>query len=455
MDNSKSKIKKYMLVESAADDEFLQTHRLFNESSEETKTRMKIVNALRNDGAGHSYPEAAERVKNKFKLQIIPTADDPDFVAATDINDNIILLAEALANALFSEDKSVALYARGAVCMLIRHELLHHLLKHMIREIQLLEGSLGKEVSEHLGNFASSSMSHLLNCLEDFDIGRAYTALDKSYVRELKIGARVINGLLPELYAQDWQNMTLEEMWDSLLVKIDQFENDIKNYGLPEVLQKLDTITAADKKKKEIFGKYETTGDSYIQNQIARTKLIYMMDDSPSAITEDNIFDFIDHGYKVPTIDDQGNLRYMALNKKLRPIVDGIAEYLKNNSIGDTEVKALRQKIADSNIVQTVDLFGDGKVLLYSPEEKALAQDVLKKCRPSFMVWYEKFRDAIDTFTNAIAMKLQQDKPDISQKDLVDSVFTIVADTFNSPEFSASDKEELKKLIKNAHKTTI
>lgn len=442
---------KRILVESSQEeeDEFLQTHRLFDESPDEFRTRMKIVSALKNDGAGNSYPEAAKRVEEKFKLQIIPTADEPDFVAATDPSNNIILLAEDIANALFSTDKAVAIYTRGAVCMLIRHELLHHLLKHMIREIQMLENSLGKDFADHMGNFASGTMSNLFNILEDFDEGRIYSAMDKSYVRELKIGARVIPGLLTELYAKDWENMTLEEMWDSLLAKIDKFEDDIRHFGLPKVLKTLDDIGEADAKKRAIFGKFETTGDSYMQRKIAGAKMVYAIDEGPSPILEDDVYDFIKNGYKIPTVDKNGNIRLMSLNKKLRVVVDGIAAHFKDRPIDDAEIRDLRTKVADSSIVQKVDLFGDGTVLLYNPEEKAIAQAVLKKYKSAYLKWYEKFTAALSTFIALTSIKLKQDQPEISEDGLTAAIFKIIKETFKNSGINELDRQEILTLIKN------
>lgn len=441
---------KYILTESS------NGGRYFDMDNQEREVKNRLVGALRNDGAGHRYPKAAERIKNDFQVQVVPAAVVPGLVAAINPNTRIISISDRVTNALFSPDEKVSNYMLGAVCMLLRHEIGHFVLKHMIREFKLLEESLGTDFAEHTGNFASNSISHLMNDLEDFDLDKIYSPLDRTYVRELKLADETLHGLLPELYAKEWKGKTLKEMWESLCNKVDQLEKEINTYGYEQVANRIKEIEQRDHEKAKLYGKLGTTDDNFIRREILNTRQVYSFNDEPSQIPADSVDDFIKNGYKVPMLDENGNVVIETLSKPLRELVDGIADHFHdvNNALfTEDEIIDLRKKLANSSITTKIDLFNDGKVFVYSPEEKAIAQELLKLYKTDYQKWYEKFEQAINAFIelyikNFTEMNLTSM---LTTEQVFEQAIDELTEVFKDASIDAENKTYLAKYLKDTY----
>lgn len=87
------------------------------------------------------------------------------------------------------------------VSVVIRHEILHEILKHAKR----LETK-------------GLPMSRMANIAADYEISnRGYTEADKENIRTLRVGDQVYTGLVTEDEHPDWTGLTFEEMLDKLM----------------------------------------------------------------------------------------------------------------------------------------------------------------------------------------------------------------------------------------------
>jgi uncharacterized membrane protein len=73
-----------------------------------------------------------------------------------------------------------------------------------------------------------------------------------------------------------------------------------------------------------------------------------------------------------------------------RDIVEQIYNKLDGVILTDKEVRDLLKKIATASPIKKVDLFEDGSVELYTPEEKYIAVEILKKYKSEYAEWYDK-----------------------------------------------------------------
>lgn len=122
------------------------------------------------------------------------------------------------------------------VSTIVRHEILHEYLNHGPRgkafEKQKYKDWYGKEGS--VGNH------DLANQAADWEISnRGYTDADKEAVRNIRLGDKVLQGLVTELDnpGKGWEKLTFEEMYGKLL---DQYKNNLNNIknefsGMPQI----------------------------------------------------------------------------------------------------------------------------------------------------------------------------------------------------------------------------
>lgn len=122
------------------------------------------------------------------------------------------------------------------VSTIVRHEILHEYLNHGLRgkafEKQKYKDWYGKEGS--VGNH------YLANQAADWEISnRGYTDADKEVVRNIRLGDKVLQGLVTELDnpGKGWEKLTFEEMYGKLL---DQYKDDLNNIknefsGMPQI----------------------------------------------------------------------------------------------------------------------------------------------------------------------------------------------------------------------------
>ena len=141
-----------------------------------------------------------------------------------------------------------------SVSTIVRHEILHEYLSHGLRIDRY-----NKEHSRTADEFSHQAA----NMAADYDISnRGYTQKDKANARRIKVGDRIITGLVTEDDHPDWTKKSMEEMYDELLKSSDEMKEQIKQMlkdaGLPSeeeikkmIDQILDDIEEEQKKQKQ------------------------------------------------------------------------------------------------------------------------------------------------------------------------------------------------------------
>lgn len=321
----------------------------------EKRLKKKLIALLRDDGKGHRHAKYADRLE-KFDIQIVSLKVDPMFTAAISFERGIILIGEGFLN------DPATFYQLN---VLLRHELAHNLLMHQIR----MAYKLGEEVHTHAS--LSQSLHQLHNVIADDEISnRKYSEEDKIIVRNMTLNGKLIGGLVTEDHRKGWINMSVEEMYDQICAEIDEVQK--------KLLSGKNLVDIAREK-----------GDDPVSRSILGT-YIY------SDITSDSMFDgslktFIDNGCKVAG---------KRLQDSFKIIVENIFSELSENTPSDDEVKKLLVKVATSSPVEKLDLFDNKKIILYTPEQKYIAVETIKKFRSDYSEWYEKVLSSLDELSD-------------------------------------------------------
>ena len=324
-------------------------------SDTEKRLKKKLIALLRDDGKGHRHAKYAERLE-KFDIQIVPLAVDPNFTAAISFDRGIIMISEGFLNdpATFFQ-----------LNVLLRHELAHNLLMHQIR----MAYKLGETEYSHMQ--FSAVLHRLHNVIMDDEISnRKYSEEDKIIVRNMTLNGQLIGGLVTEDHRKDWINMSVEEMYDRVCEEIEEIQEEILAGRSIESLADEDTLM--DPVGRSILGTYiytDTTGESSIPGTLE---------------------DIVKNDFKV------GGKK---LRKEIADLIQGIFEQLADVSMDDTKLAELMKKITTSSPVKKVDLFNNGKVVLHTPEDKLFAIEILKKYKSEFSVWYERVLHEMDLDT--------------------------------------------------------
>ena len=171
----------------------------------ERKVKKALCQLLINKG----HRKYAERFW-KFDFNIIDSKKHPDFTAAISFDEATVFISDGFlgtSEAIFNQ-----------LDVLLRHELAHNLMMHQIRLMHVfkrLHKNNPEEAYEHISY--SASLHHILNIIEDFEISnKRYTDADKKIVKAMMLNGQVIGGLITEEHRQNWANMPLEAMYNEL-----------------------------------------------------------------------------------------------------------------------------------------------------------------------------------------------------------------------------------------------
>ena len=159
----------------------------------------EIINILRKQG----YPTYA-RLVDLFDIFL---TDDPNVVG---------YMIPGKAKIVLNQNLSI-----NQVSTIVRHEILHEYLTHGPRqqEFDKAHPELNPEFGGDVSNIAA-----------DFEISnRGYTDADKTIARAIKLGDKVLQGLVTEDQYPDWKDMTYEEMYRKLLEKQKQDTDALKD----------------------------------------------------------------------------------------------------------------------------------------------------------------------------------------------------------------------------------
>lgn len=183
----------------------------------EEALKKRLIKLLIDDGKGHKHAKFAGKLRD-FIIKIVPRKTDPNMTAAVDFENITIYISDGF---LDNPDTFFQLN------VLMRHELAHYLMKHQARMLAKFDKLYGKETGEHLK--ISMTFHSLMNIIEDFEISNTrYTEEDKTLVRNMVLGGEIISGLVTEDSRENWQNLSLEEMYDKLSEEIENLQNSIR-----------------------------------------------------------------------------------------------------------------------------------------------------------------------------------------------------------------------------------
>lgn len=120
------------------------------------------------------------------------------------------------------------------VSTIVRHEVLHEYLTHGPRQKKFADEH--PELNPHLAPHDIS------NIAADFEISnKGYTDADKSIARRIKLGDKVLQGLVTEDQYPDWIDMSYEQMYQKLLEKDQEDRQQIQ-----DLLDKMSDLSKQD-----------------------------------------------------------------------------------------------------------------------------------------------------------------------------------------------------------------
>ncbi len=171
----------------------------------ERKTKKALCQLLINKG----HRKYAERFW-KFDFNIIDSKKHPDFTAAISFDEATVFISDGFLGsneAIFNQ-----------LDVLLRHELAHNLMMHQIRMMHVFKRLHKNDPDEAYAHIKySASLHEILNIIEDFEISnKRYTDADKKIVKAMTLNGRVISGLITEEHRSNWANMPLEAMYNEL-----------------------------------------------------------------------------------------------------------------------------------------------------------------------------------------------------------------------------------------------
>lgn len=205
----------------------MQINRALLESSDITRHFMtdrerRVKKALCQLLIDKGHRKYAERFW-KLDFNIIDSSKHPDFTAAISFDEATVFISDGFLGSgqgIFNQ-----------LDVLLRHELAHNLMMHQIRLMYVfkkLHANDPDEAYEHIRY--SASLHDILNCIEDFEISnKRYTSADKKTVRAMQLNGRVIGGLVTEDHRSNWENMSLEMMYDELSKELIQINSAIRS----------------------------------------------------------------------------------------------------------------------------------------------------------------------------------------------------------------------------------
>lgn len=323
-------------------------------SDEEKRLKKKLIALLRDDGKGHHHAKYADRLE-KFDIQIVPLKADPKHTASISFVKGIITIGEG-----FLTDPATFYQLN----VLLRHELAHNLLMHQVR----LAYKLGEDKHMHMA--LSQSLHQLHNIIADDEISnRKYSEEDKIIVRNMTLNGREIGGLVTEDHRKDWINMSIEEMYDKICAEIAEIHEQLLSGR---------SISDIARERDDVIG--SSIIDTYIYLDLTSASFI------PGTLKA-----FVENGGKL----GKGKLR-----SDFFEIITKVFEELDGKDMTDSEVKKLLKKVADSLPTEPLDLFDNKKVILYTPEEKYIAVETLKKYKSEYTEWFDKVISSLDELSD-------------------------------------------------------
>lgn len=219
------------------------------ELEQQFKERLQDVFALQGYGTPNEYRNGHPTYGALFATFTLHLTNDPDIVAYTQYDKHLIVVNKNLAFGgkyktlpKVSDSSPITLTER-LLSMVIRHEILHNVLHHLMRLRKIVAAREG--VTENIDKIPISRMdSQLSNLAGDYEISNVgYTNFDKRLARNVGIQledpknagrliTKTISGCVTDLDHPEWVNYTFEQLYNALYNdqknNVDKAKNELK-----------------------------------------------------------------------------------------------------------------------------------------------------------------------------------------------------------------------------------
>ena len=341
----------------------MQINRALLESSDITRHFMtdrerKVKKALCQLLIDKGHRKYAERFW-KLDFNIIDSKKHPDFTAAISFDEATVFISDGFLGSgqgIFNQ-----------LDVLLRHEMAHNLMMHQIRMMHVfkkLHADDPDEAYEHIRY--SASLHTLLNIIEDFEISnKRYSSEDKKIVRAMQLNGRVIGGLVTEDH-RGWDKLPLEAMYDELSKDLIRINSEIRSNPYWQPRSKIEN-------NKRVYDPIDMTGSGATED--TSVIAIYRNVMRPSSIKAP-----LDLFIKTKTFSKWAKIYQKLVNDLYHNISDDPARALSDNE--KTKLLDLVTEIATTAPHEKFEIVSpitaEVVCTLYTPEDKMIANDVLK-----------------------------------------------------------------------------
>lgn len=380
----------------------------------EAAARRLLLAFLRDDGRGHHHAKFAKRFESfafKFVSAEYANSVTGGAPAWIQFEDRLICIQKDFLKPFPEELGGIArTYAQLSV--LLRHELIHALLRHEIRMLAKFkkDHNNDEELAKTLNG--SASLGHLTNIIMDFEISdQGYDAEDVKTVRMMTLNGKEIGGLVVAIDEPEWIKMPLEQMYDALEARIASL-NDTLNTTLAKLVNT--NVSPTDmlanlKLQLELAGDLEQATGAQITNRgIADAKRMYALPIKTPSSLNMPVFEFIntkffkqfkEHYKACSDIISKINDNYLAAIEEANGDKKAVDDSYRNGPYRNQVSTIIRSAVTEPVVID--DPF-TGEVLgtIYTPEEKKVIINVLKECA-GLTNWappYEKWFNKMDEF---------------------------------------------------------
>ena len=291
----------------------------------------------------------------KLDFNIIDSTKHPDFTAAISFDDATVFISDGFlgnGQGIFNQ-----------LDVLLRHEMAHNLMMHQIRMMYVfkkLHANDPDEAYEHIRY--SSSLHQILNIIEDFEISnKRYSTADKDIVRKMMLNGEVVGGLVTEDH-RGWDKLSLEAMYDELTKELIRINSEIRSNPYWQPKSRIEN-------NKLAYDPIEITGSGLAPS--TQVIALYKNIMKPSGIKapldifiKSKVFNKWAKIYK--------NL-VLKMYDKLKNITSDKDKALLLDVITDIAATSPQEKFDLQHPVT-----GEIVCALYTPEDKMIANDVLK-----------------------------------------------------------------------------
>lgn len=371
----------------------------------EASAKNTLIKFLQDDGRGHRHAKFAERFKAfsfKFVSERYAAQEAGGAPAWINFENRTIYIQKILLNPIPEELGGVR-RVYDQLSVILRHELIHALLRHQIRMLEKLKQAHGDELADALNKDAS--LHDLENIIADWEISdRGYDRNDANIMKRLLLNGEEVEALVVAIDHPDWVSMSLEEMYDELVKHINELNNTLNN------ILKAATNTTTELTPAEVDAmdyQLKQLPDKTLDRPIAGAKMRYAVNKHTNSVLMMPVYEFIKTKFFKRLESHLPNLAKIIrkLSDNYKQEIDRVGDKKAvDKQIHDNYYSEAVDAIINSSVAEAVNITDPitGELLgkIQSPEEKRIMIDVLKECA-GLTVWlnpYEQWFKFMDEF---------------------------------------------------------